>query len=367
MTQKLTGTDHEVFITDTAFGGDGVGRIDGQVVFVPFVIKGEKVLIRILSQKKGILRGKLLKVMEPSPNRVKASCELFGRCGGCQYQHISYPAQLALKTKQVTDCLERIGKITAPPVREMIASPKQFAYRNKITLHTREGQTGFLDTTGARIVPVKHCPLADDEINSRLDSFLKKSRPADGDHVFRNLPPESGELAARAFHQTNTSILPSLLSLTGNLLPAKCDVLIDAYCGAGFFTFEFASRFATVMGIELSPEAIAAANQRETAASHIEFIAASVEAVLPEILSRHAGRETVLILDPPRTGCEAPVLETIRSIPPEQIVYISCNPSTLARDLLRLEGVYTVESVTPLDMFPQTAHVECVASLKKRL
>lgn len=356
----------EALITALAFGGDGVGRIDGQVIFVPFTIPGERVRVRIVSSKKGILRGKLLGVVEGSPNRVTPHCRLFGQCGGCQYQHIAYPAQVALKTRQVTDCLERIAKIPNPPVTPCVPSPSEYGYRNKITVHTRHGITGFTDVTGAKIIPVSHCPIASDAVNDQLHTFLRR-RPPEGDHVLRHLPGESGELSLRAFHQTNTPALPLLLELTASCLPEKGDVLIDAYCGAGFFSFAFASRFQKVVGIEREPRAIAAAKskQAEQNAENMEFHCGSVDDSLGKWLEEFSSRGITLLLDPPRTGCETVVIETIRQFAPAQIVYVSCDPATLARDIARLQPLYSLDEVLPLDMFPQTAHVECVARLSK--
>ncbi|MDZ4744337.1 MAG: class I SAM-dependent RNA methyltransferase [Verrucomicrobiota bacterium] len=362
---KLNGQIHDIVITDMAFGGDGVGRINGQVVFIPFVITGETVKIKIISEKKGILRGNLLEVLIPSPHRITPKCKVFGSCGGCQYQHIDYPEQIALKTKQVTDCLERIGKIPAPPVKKMILSPLVYHYRNKITVHTRGGLTGFLDTSGSKIVTIQDCPLADEGVNTKLSAFLLKNDPPEGDHAFRNLPGEAHTLAPQAFYQTNTQILPGLLSLVGNLLPGTGDTLIDTYCGAGFFTFEFSPRFLKVVGIELEPRAISAALARKNQEStkNIEFIAGAVESVLHDVLAPHQKNNVTLILDPPRTGCEPRVIEILQILPPQEIIYVSCNPSTLARDIQRLHPKFELLSITPIDMFPQTSHIECVAHL----
>ena len=353
-----------------AFGGDGVSRIDGQVVFVPFVIKGETVSIRVISEKKGILRGQLLEIISPCPNRARPICPVFGVCGGCQYQHIKYEAQTELKTKQVIDVIERIGKIPSPPVNAMIPSPFSYGYRNKITVHTRQGQTGFTDVSGAKLVPIQKCPLAESEVNDQLLSFLKRREQPDGDHSFRHLPPQADTLAPQAFYQTNSHMIPLLIESVHKLLMHRegSRVLVDAYCGAGLFAFELSSQFARIIGIEQEQKAIATAlaRKKKEGAGHIDFISGAVEALLPGVLAEHPPGVTTVLLDPPRTGCQSAVIDCIKDSGPSEIIYISCNPATLARDLNRLGDRYLLESVTPLDMFPQTAHIECVAYLVKK-
>ncbi|MDX2226627.1 MAG: class I SAM-dependent RNA methyltransferase [Verrucomicrobiae bacterium] len=362
------GSLHEVTIQDIAFGGEGVARIDGQVTFIPDVISGERVRIRILSERKKILQGEAVEILEASADRVRPLCAVFGRCGGCQYQHIRYPAQLALKTKQVRDTLIRIGKIENPPVADTVASPLEYGYRNKITVHGRDGLVGFSDRSGRRLVPLQSCPIARPEVNDQLRDFLKKHKGDDGDFIFRILPKRAG-VGPEAFYQTNTDLIPVMTDMvTRAATTGGAEVLVDAYSGAGLFAFELSPHFARVYAIESEPKAVEAAHKRAklSKATNIEFINGSVEGHLTETLAAAQKQKVCLLLDPPRAGCTLRAIESVQLLPPAQIVYISCNPSTLARDLQLLSKQYRLDSVTPLDMFPQTAHIECVAVLSRR-
>ena len=344
-------------INDLAFGGKGVGRIDGIACFVPGVIDGEKVRVRIHKVKSRLMEAGLLEVIEPSPHRVEAPCPVFLKCGGCTYQHIDYPHQLKIKENQLREALRRLGGLTEPPVQPMIASPERYAYRNRITVHVKDGQVGFFAEGSNRVVPVAKCLIASEEVTLGFQDLLK-SRPRDGNYLIGEKKRYGG------FRQVNNAVAEILKKTVREAVnpstgtPIK-ELLVDAYCGAGFFAHELQSLFTKVIGIERSIASVAMASRQ--AAETEEYLVGDVELMLNAALSTASSAGTVLLLDPPSEGLAELATETILERPPARIVYVSCNPATLARDAKRLSERYRMERVTPLDMFPQTAEIESVS------
>jgi tRNA/tmRNA/rRNA uracil-C5-methylase (TrmA/RlmC/RlmD family) len=342
-------------IEDVAFGGKGVARENGKAVFVPFTIDGETVSAEIVREKKKFAEAEVVAVREPSPDRVQPECPYFGRCGGCSYQHVAYEHQLAIKWRQVRDVLQRIGKLTDIPMRPIIPSPLSYHYRNRITVHVEEGAIGFFRRDSHRLIDIEQCPIAQDEVNRAL-AELRASRPREGHYTLRAAP------VTRVFTQANDAVAASLRELLGQLISAGQDLLIDAYCGAGFFAQALLDKFEQIIGIDWDRFAIEAAKQ--TASSKETYIAGDVEMELNRALEQTHGRKTVVIVDPPATGLTGNVREALVRAAPATLLYVSCNPPTLARDVKDLRQRYTVESVTPLDMFPQTAEIEVAVHLQ---
>jgi 23S rRNA (uracil1939-C5)-methyltransferase len=351
-------------IEDIAFGGKGVGREQGKATFVPYTIEGELVSAEIVREKKQFAEAELVEVKESSPHRVTPECPYFGQCGGCAYQHIGYEHQLAIKWRQVRDILQRIGKLKDIPLRPIIPSPKQYGYRNRITVHAQDGVIGFFRRDSHRLIDVERCPISCDEVNRELMS-LRRRNPRDGHYTLRT------SSSRRVFSQTNDEVADSLRDLVVDLVPPNQDLLIDAYCGAGFFAKALLDKFERVVGIDWDKFAIAAA--KEEATEKETYIAGDVE----EELARSDGfseegetgrlgsrRSLTLIVDPPATGLGANARKEILNIAPTTLIYVSCNPATLARDLKELHGNFTITSVTPLDMFPQTAEIEVAVHLQ---
>jgi len=343
----------QLTIHDIAFGGKGVGRAEGLVVFVPYTIPGETVTVEITRKKKNYAEAELVAVDHPSENRVQPECPYFGRCGGCAYQHIAYPAQLAMKAGQVEQTIRRVGKLAEVPMRPMIASPKSYAYRNRIRVHVTEGVAGFYAADGYSLMDIEHCPIASEEVNERL-AGLRARRMPDGDYTL------SEQRKKGFFEQTNNAVAQAMLDLTGQLITPG-GTLVDAYCGAGFFAQHLRDRFDHVIGIEENEFAIAHA--RAHAEPKERYLNGDVAEHLSDVLG--ASPDTSLILDPPAAGISTRVVEAILLAAPREILYVSCNPGTLARDLSLLCRSYKLESVTPLDMFPQTAEIEVLAHLKR--
>ncbi len=345
----------ELQIEDIAFGGSGVGRSDGKAIFVPFTIDQERVAGRIVREKKQFAEAELDQVLESSPHRVEPPCPYFGRCGGCAYQHIDYAHQLEIKTKQVEQALRRIGRIEHPPMRAIVPSPKPYEYRNRITVHADNGVIGYYRRDRHELIDVERCPIAQPAVNREL-AELRARRPRDGHYSLRTHP------GPRVFAQTNDEVAEALARLVGDSLPAEQDLLIDAYCGTGFFTKRFQSKFSRVLGIEWDQFAIAAAQSK--AAPNESYLAGDVALALPQQLQNANRPKTSVIVDPPSTGLSAAVKSALLDTPVGTLIYVSCNPATLARDLHDLRPKYAIKSVTPLDMFPQTAEIECIAHLE---
>ena len=347
----------------------GVGRESGKAIFVPYTIEGEFVSAEVVREKKQFAEAELVNVREPSPDRVQPQCQYFGRCGGCAYQHINYEHQLAIKWRQVRDALQRIGKLKDAPMRPIIPSPKQYGYRNRITVHAQEGVIGFFRRDSHQLIDIEQCPISTDEVNRALTELRAQPYVRDGHYTLR------ASASSRVFSQTNDEVADALRGLVVNLVPPKQELLIDAYCGAGFFAKALLDKFERVIGIDWDKFAIAAAKQNATdketyIASDVEEELASVsrndgflavEGETRRLGSRHS---LTLIVDPPATGLSADVRKTIVDLAPATLIYVSCNPPTFARDLRELQERFALESVTPLDMFPQTAEIEVAASLR---
>lgn len=342
-------------IEDLAFGGKGVGREQGKAVFVPYTIEGETISAEILREKKQFSEAELVEVRESSPHRVTPECPYFGRCGGCAYQHIDYEHQLTTKWRQARNVLQRIGKLKDIPLRPIIPSPKQYKYRNRITVHVRDGVIGFFRRDSHRLIEIKQCPISCDEVNRALTE-LRKRNPRDGHYTLRTASTR------RVFSQTNDEVADALRDLIVDLVPPNQDLLIDAYCGAGFFAKALVTKFKRVVGIDWDRFAVAAA--KEDATEKETYIAGDVAEELQKIGGPlRSVASTTIILDPPAVGLSTAVRRAILDFSPTTLIYVSCNPATLARDLKELQEKFMIQSITPLDMFPQTAEIEVAAHL----
>jgi tRNA/tmRNA/rRNA uracil-C5-methylase (TrmA/RlmC/RlmD family) len=364
-------------IHDLAFGGEGVGRVDEFVVFVPFVIIGETVEAEITEVKKNFARAKLLRVVTPSPERVTPGCQYFGACGGCQYQHLDYPAQLRVKQKQIADLFERVGKISREVVAPVLPCPAPYGYRNRIMIRSqwngpaKKLEIGFIRTDNKFVESITECKIAEPALNDQITHVRANPPPKGGIKVVLRVQPENWIVPADSFFQNNFFLLPKLVETVRDFLKAGGSRhLIDLYCGVGFFGIEAADVVESFVGVEYDKLAITAARQNAAARNinNGEFIAAKVEEILPVLLEKYSAKKTSVILDPPRKGCWPETLELLRKTKPAQVIYVSCHPATMARDLniLCADGVFELARVQPLDMFPQTQHVECVADLLRR-
>ena len=362
-------------IHDLAFGGEGVGRLNDFVVFVPFVVVGETVAAEVTEVKKQFARAKLLRVEAPAPERVTPPCRYFTRCGGCQYQHIDYPGQLRFKQKQIADLFERVGKISREVVAPVIPCPAPYGYRNRIMIRSqwngpaKQLVIGFIRADNVFVEDIEECKIAEPALNEQIQQVRANPPPKGGLKVVLRVQPENWEVPRDSFFQNNFFLLPKLVeTVRGFLQAGGARQLIDLYCGVGFFGIEAADVVESFTGVEYDKLAIAAARQNMASRkiTNGEFIAAKAEAALPELLRKFPAGQTAVLLDPPRKGCWPELLELLRQNRPAQVIYVSCHPATMARDLNILchDHVFNLARVQPLDMFPQTQHVECVADLR---
>ncbi len=362
-------------IDDIAFGGEGVARMQDFVVFVPFVAPGELVEAEVTEVKKRFARARLLRVLEPSVERVQPLCPYYGQCGGCQFQHLRYPAQLQLKHKQIKDLFQRIGGFDPSLIAPVIACPQPYGYRNRIMIRSqwdkfKQGlNIGFIRADNRLVVDIEECRIAEPALNEQIKRVRAHPPPKGGIKVVLRIPPEGWEVPPDSFFQNNFFLLPKLVEVVRDCLQRSgARYLADVYCGVGFFSLELGSFVERFVGVELDGMAIRAARRNAAARGRTngEFVAGTAEELLPQWLARFPLEATTVLLDPPRKGCQIETLELLRRVQPRQIVYVSCDPATMARDLnvLCAEDVFQLTRVVPLDMFPQTSHVESVADLR---
>jgi tRNA/tmRNA/rRNA uracil-C5-methylase (TrmA/RlmC/RlmD family) len=366
-----------VRIEAMAFGGEGVARPENFVVFVPFVITGEEVEVEITEVKKHFARARLLQIRSSSPRRVEPACRYFGQCGGCQYQHLEYSEQLQLKQQQVSSLLERVGGFPGGLVEPVIPCPQPYGYRNRIMIRSqwdkfKQGlNIGYLRAENRLVVDIEECRIAEPALNEQIQQVRAHPPPHGGLKVTLRVAPEGWDVPEDSFFQNNFFLLPKLVEVVrADLVRSGSRFLVDAYCGVGFFALELADLVESYVGVEIDQRAIQSArrNAARRGGGNGEFILGATEDLLAGLLERFPPETTTVLLDPPRRGCDSSSLELLRRVDPVQIIVVSCHPATLARDLKRLcaEGVYRLAGVTPLDMFPQTQHVECVADVRRR-
>ncbi len=362
-------------IDDIAFGGEGVGRVNDFVVFAPFVLVGEVVEVEITEVKKNFARAKLIRIEKSSSERVEPACRYFGKCGGCQYQHIEYAAQLRLKQKQIADLFERVGKISPDLVGAVIPCPQPYGYRNRIMIRSQWNKPeqklniGFVRWDCGLVEDIEECKIAEPILNEQIARVRAHPPPRGGLKVVLRVSPEDWDVPPDSFFQSNFFLLPKLVGTVREFLHAGgARHLVDLYCGVGFFGIQLADAVESFVGVEHDPYAVRSArrNALSRKVGNGEFIAKTVEEVLPELLKKFSLERTTVLLDPSRKGCLPRTLELLREAKPVQVIYVSCHPATMARDLNVLcgGGVFDLMRVQPLDMFPQTQHVECVADLR---
>jgi len=396
--RKRSGYLHEperatLTLTDMAYEGHAIGRLDDLVVFAEYGIPGEEVVVEIYKKTATFANARVVEVLKASPYRVEAPCQYFGLCGGCHWQHISYEEQLELKRHVVQEQLRRIGRFDTQPVNDTIAAENPWGYRNHLRLSAgRLGDIGFMRRGSHRFLKVDKCLIADPRINEAIallqgkgaglhqvelragvntgelmvqpDMTDRESAAPPGSKVYHeSLLGHEFQVSAPSFFQSNTPQAERLARLVREKLdPQPDDLLLDAYAGVGTFAALFAADVREVIGIEESPAAVADAAVNLAGLSNVRYIEGKVEAVLPELTEQ----PDAVILDPSRLGCHPDVIEAILRLAPRKLVYVSCDPSTLARDLrLLVDGGYELDDVTPLDMFPQTYHIESVANLRR--
>jgi 23S rRNA (uracil1939-C5)-methyltransferase len=398
------------------YGGDAIGRLeDGRAVFVPFGLPGERVRVRLTEEKRNFARGEVVEILEASPLRIVPRCRHFGICGGCHYQHLSYEEQLKAKTEILRDQLIRIGKIEAPPVQNMVASPSAWNYRNHVQFHlTQEGKLGYVRADAPVVFPISECHLPEGFLNAIWPQLefepgtniervsLRAGKDDDSMLILEANSPEVPELeieagisvahifeentvvvagneqivisvlgrdfrvSAASFFQVNTAMTERMVQHLLARVPVESSAaLLDVYCGVGLFSAFLAARCERLIGIESSPSACEDFAFNLDEFENVELYEGLAEDILSGLV-RHVKDVTYTIVDPPRAGLEKGVVDGILKLNPQKIAYISCDPSTLARDARRLiNGGYRLKDVTPFDLFPQTYHIESISLFER--
>lgn len=403
-------TELELEISTLTNLGVGLGRVDIEggrwVVMVPFTLPGERVKVRVYRNHKNFSEADLLEVVAPSPHRITAPCALFGRCGGCQYQHLVYSEQLAWKRRQVEELLQHMAGIEFP-VSPVIGSPREFGYRSKITPHFHVGRPddprtpppaetpiGFLKQgTRFELVDVPACPIATPEINAKLPEVRARTRERIGAGEFKRdatlllrhaqegvitdydavIHEKIGELRlhflARDFFQNNPFILPAFTGYVREQARASgARFLVDAYCGSGLFALSCAPAFERVAGVEVSETSVKFARENAAAngIANAVFSAGDAATIFAGLDAAFVPADTAVVIDPPRKGCDESFLAQLFTFGPRAVVYVSCDPATQMRDLKSfLAAGYQLTAVQPFDLFPQTRHLECVITLRR--
>lgn len=385
--------EFELSLTGVAHLGEAIGRIDGKVVFVPYGIPGEIVRVRVIKDEGDFIRAELVEVVEPSFFRESPPCKLFGTCGGCSYQHVAYSYQVKLKEIVVIEQLKRIGGIENPEdlTKNTIKAESPFNYRNRGDFSiNRQNLLGFKRRGTHKFIHVEYCHIMHDEINRILAQIQGKRTKRKTHNVtirygiytgtkliqpeIEDVELETGQkyytekllgqefvISAPSFFQVNTYQAERMIETIFSFIEPDDRVVIDAYAGVGTFSVFLAQRVEKVIAIEESKSAYKDALVNIKSLKNIEFRCQKTE----EALVDSEIKGDLIILDPPRVGCMKEVLEAIASKKINKIIYVSCEPSTLARDIkyLRDRGYELIE-IQPIDMFPQTYHIENVALLK---
>lgn len=409
---------YETEITSLENEGSGVCKINQMIVFVPKALPGEKVRIRITEKKKNFARGKIVEILKSSDKRIESKCPYYEECGGCNLRHQTSKENLKFKKEKVETALKRIGKLDVK-VEDTIPSLKEDNYRNKVSFKVEDNRIGFYGEGTYQLIDIDYCLLAQKQINDSLNvikNYLKEN-----DNEIKNITIRYGNamdellidiyslndkdikildylttnicnlksvifndkvvygngyikeisnglmfnVSAKSFFQVNsvqTEKLYDEIVKVANL--SKDDVVLDLYCGTGTITSIVSKYVKKVIGIEIVEDAIidAKENLKINGINNAKFICGAAAKEISKIKEK----VDVVIVDPPRKGVDRKAIAIMKKISPKKIVYVSCNPVTMARDLSYLNDLYDVKKVTPVDMFPNTAHVESVVLLERK-
>jgi len=379
------GDEIELTIDAVAFGGAGIGRYGEMVVFVPYTVDGDRVSVEIVDVKKRFATAGVKSVHKPSPFRTTPRCVAYTRCGACSYQHIAYGYQLIIKNRQVRDALERIGRFENIPLNDTIPSPEHYGYRGKADVHVATGKgqvraVGFAARATNHIVDLTRCEIVHESINEAL-SLLRQERssagrrplwsaPAEevpGSRLIRRVRDREMLVPRHGFFQANLYLTDALVKVVEEFCNLSgSETVLDGYCGAGLFSLFLAPRCGRLYGIEADSDAVRCAeeNLNRAGITTAVFYVGDMARVLRERFIRKNLSMDVALVDPPRVGLGPDVLAALGELNPPKIVYVSCNPTTLGRDLRALADFgYGIRRVQPLDMFPQTSHIETVVIL----
>ncbi|MCL2046986.1 MAG: class I SAM-dependent RNA methyltransferase [Oscillospiraceae bacterium] len=370
---------HIVTITDYSSQGEGVARLDnGRVVFVRGAARGDACQIAIISEQSRSCRGEIVDVIEASKQRIEPDCPVYPKCGGCDFRHITYEEELNAKLMRVNSALERIGGVSLR-ANEILATGRVDGYRNKAVFHT-SGQgdnieIGFYGASSHDLIPIRHCLLLEDDLNIALEKLCDTRLKAGENITLRagNMMGEDQfeveldglifEASMVSFFQVNSEAALLLFQRAREYASlAKNEMLVDLYCGVGSLTLFIGRDAGSALGVENNASAVdnARANAMRNGFEHIDFLCADAAkwdatGINPDCV----------IVDPPRSGLSSKAVEKMHELSPERIIYVSCDPATLARDVIRLSN-YEAIAISAIDMFPRTSNIECCLLLVRK-
>jgi len=363
-------TTHTVTITGYNSDGEGVARLEsGRVVFVRGAARGDVLEVSLTSERSGVARAEIVRIITSSPYRIETDCAFFPECGGCDYRHITYEEELYAKRQCVNDALKRIGGLTTQ-VDQVLHTGQINGYRNKAVLHSDGSTSGFYRTRSHDVIPIEKCLLLKDDLNYAIKELSKTHIGSKSEITLRSgrygtKQPLEFELdslifGVTGFFQVNTEAALLLFHKAREYAAlSKSDTLVDLYCGVGALTLFIGRDAGYALGVEQNDDSIETARENafRNNISHIEFIKADAAKWTADI-----HEPDCVIVDPPRKGLSQTAVCKILDISPKRLVYVSCNPATMARDLKELKG-FRVREVCAVDMFPRTANVECCCLL----
>ena len=357
------GAELELAIEALAAGGDGVARVDGLAVFVPLAAPGDRVRARVTHIRARFARAEIVELLAPGPGRRSAPCEYYGRCGGCTWQHLDEPAQLAARIASARAALERIAHRAALPEIEVVASPRAFGYRARARVAFERGRIGFRARGSHELVDVERCAVLDEPTQAALERLRRAPPAGSGELEIRGVDAEVAlggrrlQIGKGAFFQANRALWERWIEVVLGLC-GRGGTAAELYCGIGFYSAGLCEQFARVVAVERAPAGAASAR----ANSRAEVVASAAEEWAPRELAKL--RPELVLLNPPRVGCHNTVSDAIRESGARRIVYVSCEPATLARDLARIGERFRIARLVLLDALPQTHHVELVVRLE---
>lgn len=395
-------SNFEVTVEKLVYGGEGLARLDGRVVLAPFVLPGERARVAAGQEKPGLVRARLLEVVAPAPERQPAPCPVFGRCGGCHYQHAPYDYQVEAKCAILVEELRRLGK-TEPPEEIAVVTAEPWEYRNRVQLHVERGRIGYREARSHKLCAIEHCPIASPKLNQTIATLARMVRDGrwpkfvrsfelftDERQVQLNITDTDQPVARRffdwcaesipgmvaaeldydgrfrvgrkSFFQVNRFLFDQLVDTA--IGDAQGETALDLYAGVGLFALALAKRFRAVTAVESGSGAVRDLRfNAERAAAAVEAVQSSTEAYL-ETLDR---APDFVLVDPPRAGLGKPVVQRLAALAPRALTIVACDPATLARDLPPLLAAgYRLDSLALVDLFPQTYHLETIARLRQR-
>ena len=393
-------SNFEVTVEKLVYGGDGLARLDGRVVLAPYVLPGERALVKPVQEKPGLVRAGLLKVVQPAAERVVAPCPVFGRCGGCHYQQAPDEFQVEAKCGILVEELRRLRKVEPPEFSVVTAEP--WGYRNRAQLHVENGKLGFREARSHKLCPIEQCPISSPKINEAIATLVPMVRDARWPKFLRSLElftdehqvqlnvTETDKPVARRFFEWCAESIPGMVEnaldyngrfrvsrnsffqvnrflldqlVAAAIEGAEGETAIDLYAGVGLFALELAKRFRSVTAVESGSGAV---RDLQFNAERAGVAVAALQSTTEGYLEKLEHAPDFVLLDPPRAGLGKAVVKRLAELQPARIVIVACDPATLARDLAGLLAAgYRIDAMSMVDLFPQTFHIETVVRLAR--